>query len=81
MHPTADRLAEQCTQAARDGADFPTIWETLLRRNELVVGPPVQSFEDERPHLDVRLSNGLCLRYSSGSNDFSLHRGRYHRAF
>lgn len=81
MIELASELSKACTAAARQGADFPTIWETLLRKHTLVVGPPVQTFEDEQPHLDVRLSNGFCLRYSSGTNDFSLHRSRHHRAF
>jgi hypothetical protein len=81
MIDLASELSKVCTEAAQDGVDFPTIWETLLKKHQLVVGPPVQTFEDERPHLDMPLSNGFCLRYCSSSNDFSIYRGRRHRAF
>ena len=81
MMNAASKLAELCTQAARDGIEFPVIWDTILRKNGLVIGPPVQTFEDGRPHLEIRLSNGYWLRYCSQSNDFSLRRAALHRAF
>lgn len=81
MQQTADSLVQACTQAAREGAEFPTIWDSILRTHNLVVGPPIQTFEDEQPHLDIRLSNGFWLRYCARSNDFSLRRAALHRSF
>jgi hypothetical protein len=49
---TANDLVLKCTAIARDGAAFPTVWEAVLKTNALVVGPPVQTFDDEeRPQL------------------------------
>lgn len=81
MIQTADGLVEQCTQAVREGIEFPAIWESILRKHSLVVSPPVQTFEDELTHLDVRLRNGYWLRYCARSNDFSLRRATLHRSF
>ena len=81
MNQAADRLAEQCTQAARDGVDFPSIWDSILKKHTLVISPPVQTFEDERSHLDIRLRNGFWLRYCARSNDFSLRRAALNRCF
>lgn len=81
MIQTADGLVEQCTQAAREGVAFPAIWEQILKKHSLVASPPVRTFEDELPHLDIRLRNGFWLRYSARSNDFSLRRAMLHRSF
>lgn len=81
MTQTADSLVEQCTQAARDGVEFPAIWESILRKHNLVASPPVRTYEDELPHLDVKLRNGYWLRYCALSNDFSLRRAMLHRSF
>lgn len=71
MNLNADSLLRECREAARRGADFAAIWESILSRHSLVAGSPVLTF-DEQPHLDVRLQNGHCLRYCTRSNDFSL---------
>ena len=81
MNQTADRLVEQCTQAARQGVAFPAIWEQILSKHSLVASQPVRTFEDELSHLDVRLRNGYWLRYCGRSNDFSLRRASLHRSF
>jgi hypothetical protein len=54
---TTDLLAK-CTAAKRDGADFPTIWQTILKGHPLVIGPPVQRLEGEEAVLEVSLING-----------------------
>ena len=41
MGDTTNDLVLKCTAAARDGADFPTVWEAVLRRHALVLGPPI----------------------------------------
>lgn len=81
MNEAVDRLVEQCTRAARQGAAFPAIWEQMLSKHSLVTGHPVQTFDNEQPHLEVRLRNGYWLRYCARSNDFSLRRASLHRAF
>lgn len=81
MKTTADGLVRECTEAARDGVDFPAIWDAILSKHNLVSSPPVQTFDDEQPHLEVRLRNGYWLRYCARSNDFSLRRAAQHRCF
>jgi hypothetical protein len=45
----------------------------VLKKNALVVGPPVQTFDDEeRPQLEIRLINGRRLIYKSDSNEYSV---------
>jgi len=70
---TANDLVLKCTAIARDGADFPTVWEAVLKKNALVVGPPVQTFDDEeRAQLEIRLISGQRLVYKSDSNEYSV---------
>ena len=81
MSELADSLVEACTTAAQEGAEYPAIWDSILKAHVLVASPPIQTFDDEQPHLDVRLRNGFWLRYSARSNDFSLRRAVLHRCF
>jgi hypothetical protein len=68
---TANDLVLKCTAAARDGADFPTVWDAVLKGHALVVGPPIQTLDDEeRPQLEIRLINGQRLFYNSVSNEY-----------
>ena len=82
MAETANDLVLKCTAVARDGADFPTVWDALLRRHVLVVGPPIQTLDDEeRPQLEIRLINGQRLIYNSISNEYAVSRASRRRAF
>ncbi|MDQ8730086.1 hypothetical protein [Bradyrhizobium sp. LHD-71] len=81
MNQIADDLVQECMQAARDGAEFGAIWDSILRGHSLVAGPPIQTFEEGLHHLDIRLRNGYWLRYCARSHDFSLRRAMLHRAF
>jgi hypothetical protein len=81
MNPTVDALIAECTQAARDGAEFPEIWDSILRSHRMVASPPIETFDEAQPHLEVRLRNGYWLRYCANSNDFSLRRAKQHRSF
>jgi hypothetical protein len=81
MNSSVDALIAECTRAARDGAGFPIIWDSILRSHDLVESPPIETYDEERPHLEVRLRNGYWLRYCARSNDFSLRRARLHRSF
>jgi hypothetical protein len=71
---TADELVRRCVRATREGADFPTIWETVLRGHSLVVGPPVQDVEDGRTCLKIFIITGQWLVSDSASREFSLRR-------
>jgi hypothetical protein len=81
MQQTADSLVQACTQAAREGAEFATIWDSILKGHSMVASPPIETFDDEQPHLEIRLRNGFWLRYCARSNDFSLRRAMLHRCF
>ena len=51
-------LLKKCMGAKRDGADFPTIWQTILKGHPLVKGPPVQRLEGREAVLEIWLING-----------------------
>jgi hypothetical protein len=68
---TPNDLVLKCTALARTGADFPTVWDTVLKRHALVAGSPTQIFDDEmRPQLKIGLINGQRLIYNSESNEY-----------
>ena len=82
MAETANDLVLKCTAIARDGSDFPTIWDAVLKRHALVVGPPIQTFDDEeRPQLKIRLVTGQCLVYKADSNEYAVLLPPHHRPF
>lgn len=54
----APDLLKECTAAKQAGADFPTIWRTILKCHPLVMGPPVQRLEGREAVLEVCLING-----------------------
>jgi hypothetical protein len=71
MAETANDLVLKCIAIARTGADFPTVWDAVLKGHALVAGPPVQILDDEmRPQLEIRLINGQRLIYNSASNEY-----------
>jgi hypothetical protein len=51
-------LLKKCTAAKQAGADFPTIWQTILKSHPLVMGPPIQRLEGQEPVLEICLING-----------------------
>jgi hypothetical protein len=68
----ADELARVCTDAVRRGNDFPTIWNTLLKKHPLVEGIPQQRLEGNRSFLDIRLITGERLVFESEGKRFSV---------
>ena len=70
LRPAVEQLLKRCMAAKADGADFPTIWNTILRGNRLVIGHPVQAMENGVPVLRIRLLNNQHLVY--GRDGFSL---------
>jgi len=53
-----DNLLQSCIAAKRNGADFPTVWQTILRGHPLVMGPPVQRLDEGVASLEISLING-----------------------
>ncbi len=68
----ANDLARLCTDAVREGNDFPTIWNTLLKKHPLVDGIPRQRFEGNRNFLDIRLITGERLVFESEGKRVSV---------
>jgi hypothetical protein len=70
---TATDLAIKCTATARSGADFPAVWDSVLKGHPLVASPPVRTFTDDlRSQLEIRLINGQRLVYDLTSNQYSV---------
>ena len=79
---TVNYLVFKCTAVARNGADFPTVWDAVLKGHALVVGPPIQTFDDEeRPQFEIRLINGQRLVYNSESNEYFVSQAPRRRPF
>jgi len=56
-----DQLLNMCIAAQQKGADFPTIWNNVLKRSGLVRGPPVQLVHEGRGMLEVKLITGQVI--------------------
>ena len=65
-------LVERCTAARNAGADFPAVWDTVLRRHPLVDGIPAQMINDGRIQLEMRLITGQRLIHDSETRGYSL---------
>ena len=61
MAETAHDLLHLCRAARLGGADFPTIWNEILKYHVLVTGSPVQGGDVANPSLEVRLLTGQNL--------------------
>ncbi|MFI4994868.1 MAG: hypothetical protein ACHQAQ_03680 [Hyphomicrobiales bacterium] len=70
MVDTSNDLMLKCVAATRDGADFPTVWDTVLRPHALVLGPPIQTYRNDLPHLEIQLISGQRLVYNSSSKEY-----------
>jgi hypothetical protein len=60
-------LLNACQEAKARGADFPTVWSSVLRPNRLVRGQPRQAITDGRPTLIVDLVTGQSIVHADGS--------------
>lgn len=67
--PTS-KLLRACTNARRNGADFPSIWHEFLNKNPLVAGPPIQHIDQSGPILEIQLITGQRIVY--GAQGFSI---------
>ena len=71
VNETADQLVRRCVAVMDEGADFPTLWDTVLRRHSLVVGPPIQRIEGGRAWLRIPLVTNQWFVFESASKTFS----------
>jgi hypothetical protein len=65
-------LAELCTELVRNGNDFPTVWNTVLKGNALVDGIPQSNLEGKRPVLEIQLITGERLVFDGDNKKFSV---------
>jgi hypothetical protein len=59
-------------QAVGRGADFPTVWQTVLKGHRLVAGIPRQRLAGVRALLEVPLITGHCVVYDGEAKVYSL---------
>lgn len=71
----SSELVRKCVQAQGEGADFPTIWHTVLKGDRRVAGIPRQRFEGSRSLLEIPLVTGYCVVYDADAREFSLQIG------
>ena len=57
----AGDLARHCTELARKGSDFTTVWATVLKGHTLVEGIPREQHERSRSLLRIPLITGEQL--------------------
>ncbi|GLS18528.1 hypothetical protein GCM10007874_15450 [Labrys miyagiensis] len=69
---TSSGLLMQCLVSAEQGADFPTVWETILRRHPLITGVPLQTYRNSRPLLEIHLITHQNLIYDSHAQEYTL---------
>lgn len=68
---TANDLVLKCNTLAHLGANFAIVWEAVLKGHVLVIGLPLQILDDQqRPQLQIRLTNSQSLVYNSDSNEY-----------
>ena len=65
-------LAQLCTELIRKGNDFPTVWNTVLKRHTLVNGIPQQAHDGHRGFLEIPLITGERLVFDADGKKFSL---------
>ena len=65
-------LVRKCLAAKTGGADFPTVWHTILKGHPLVVGMPVQTISEDRAQLEIPLITGHRLIHDSTRNEYTL---------
>ena len=66
---SAQDLLARCVTSRQGGADFPTIWNDILRRHSLVLGLPIQVTVGSESALQIQLTNGQRLRFVNGAFD------------
>ena len=72
FNETASDLAQACTELARGGKNFLTIWAAKLKRHALVEGIPRQRFLGTRSLLDIPLVTGDKLVFYEDAKKFNV---------
>ena len=62
-------LEAQCRAAQAAGADFPTLWNEVLKPHPLVSGLPVHTVRDGKICREVRLITGSTIAFDSDTNE------------
>lgn len=70
MDDAVSKLVSECNLTRSKGADFPTIWQTTLKRHSYVAGSPMQDRDEEGPILKIPLTTGRHLIF--GASGFRL---------
>ena len=65
-------LARLCTELVRNGNDFPTVWNILLKGHALIRGLPRQRRDGDRNLLDISLITGEWLVFDGDAKNFSI---------
>jgi hypothetical protein len=65
-------LARNCTELARGGNDFPTIWTSRLKNHPLVVGIPHSRLVGNSSVLDIKLITGERLVFDGDARRFMV---------
>lgn len=65
-------LLEHCNGLLDDGADFPTIWYSVLKAHPLVASVPIQGLRGGKPALCIRLATAQSLLFRSSERLFSV---------
>ena len=70
MPGSSEDLLRVCEAAHSEGRDFPTVWNTLLKRHPLVIGLPTHEVTNGEARIVIRLITGQKLL--SSARGFSL---------
>ena len=76
MDTTGRKLTAACLAAATGGADFPTVWRTVLKGHPDVAGPPIQRMEGTVALLEIPLVTGERIVVGPGARDYRRSIGR-----
>ena len=70
MFDSSSKLLALCVAARRDGKDFPTIWQDILKGHPTVLGIPATVMIGGESMLAIPLITGQRLVFGAGG--FSL---------
>ena len=70
MNDPGQELLEVCIALSRTGADFPTVWNEVLKRHRLVIGPPQSRVRGNEPIIEITLTTGQ--RIICGQHGYSI---------
>jgi hypothetical protein len=70
----AQDLAALCTRLVRNGNDFPTVWNTLLKNHTLFAGLPQSKIDGIRTILEIRLITGERLVFDGDAKNSASNR-------